>query len=80
MNQSGIMAGKLNGVITPTTPTGWLTISTSIPRETPSSISPFSMCGAAMAASTASIPRPSSAEASGTVLPMSVASRRASSP
>ena len=49
------------------------------PRETPSSTSPFSRCGAAMAASTDSMPRPTSAKASGTVLPMSVATRRASS-
>ena len=79
MNQSGTMAGKLNGVIAATTPTGWLKLSTSIPRETPSSTSPFSRWGAAMAASTDSIPRPTSAKASGTVLPMSVATRRASS-
>ncbi len=30
-NQSGIIAGKLNGVIAATTPTGWRTISTSTP-------------------------------------------------
>ena len=68
MNQSGTIAGKLNGVIAATTPTGWLKLSTSIPRETPSSTSPFRRCGAAMAASTDSIPRPTSAKASGTRL------------
>ncbi len=79
MNHSGTIAGKLNGVIAATTPTGWLKLSTSIPRETPSSVSPLSRWGAAMAASTDSMPRPISAKASGTVLPMSVATSRASS-
>ena len=44
-NQSGIIAGKLNGVIAATTPTGWRTISTSRPRATPSRFSPLIRCG-----------------------------------
>ena len=63
-NQSGIIAGKLNGVIAATTPTGWRTISTSTPRATPSRFSPFSRWGIAIAASTDSIPRPTSPSAS----------------
>ena len=34
-NQSGIIAGKLNGVIAATTPTGWRTSSTSTPAGDP---------------------------------------------
>ena len=78
-NQSGIIAGKLNGVIAAITPTGWRTISTSSPVATPSRLSPLSMCGAAHAASVDSIPRPTSPAASASVLPMSVVTSRASS-
>ena len=51
-NHSGIIAGKLNGVIAATTPTGWRTSSTSTPVATPSRFSPLSRCGTAIAAST----------------------------
>ena len=40
-NQSGIIAGKLNGVIAAQTPTGWRTSSTSTPVATPSRFSPL---------------------------------------
>ncbi len=70
-NQSGIIAGKLNGVIAATTPTGCRTSSTSIPRAAPSRFSPFIRCGTAAADSTDSIPRPTSPRASTKVLPMS---------
>ena len=78
-NQSGIIAGKLNGVIAPTTPTGWRTSSTSTPPATPSRFSPLSRCGIAIAASVDSIPRTTSPRASPRVLPMSSVTRRASS-
>ena len=78
-NQSGIIAGKLNGVIAATTPTGWRICSTSTPLATPSRFSPFSRWGIAVAASTDSIPRPTSPRASSMVLPMSSVTRRASS-
>ena len=70
-NHSGIIAGKLNGVIAATTPTGWRSMCTSTPRATRSRFSPLSRCGAAIAASTDSIPRPTSAFASSSVFPMS---------
>ena len=78
-NQRGIIAGKLNGVIAATTPTGWRICSTSTPLATPSRFSPFSRWGIAVAASTDSIPRPTSPRASSMVLPMSSVTRRASS-
>ena len=76
-NQSGIIAGKLNGVIAATTPTGWRTSSTSTPRATPSRFSPLSRCGIPHAASVDSIPRRTSPRASSSVLPMSSVTRRA---
>ena len=53
----GTMAGKLNGVIPATTPSGWRRewLSTRVP--TFSVISPFSSCGAPVANSTTSTPR-----------------------
>ncbi len=79
MNHSGIIAGKLNGVIAATTPTGWRISSTSTPVATPSRFSPLSRCGIAVAASQDSIPRPTSAAASSSVLPMSRVTSSASS-
>ena len=76
-NHSGIIAGKLNGVIAATTPTGWRTRSTSTPAATPSSPSPFSRWGIAQAASVDSIPRSTSPRASSSVLPMSSVTSRA---
>ena len=43
--QSGTMAGKLNGVMPATTPTGWRTAKLSMPAATPSEYSPFRSCG-----------------------------------
>jgi hypothetical protein len=67
----GTIAGKLNGVIPATTPSGcrsaWL--STRVP--TFSVISPFKRCGAPVANSTTSMPRWMSPLASGSVLPCS---------
>ena len=74
-NQSGIIAGKLNGVIAPITPTGWRTISTSTPRAIALEVLALSRCGTAIAASIDSIPRPTSAKASSKVLPMSGVTR-----
>ena len=70
-NHSGIIAGKLNGVIAATTPTGWRTISTSTPPPTPSRFSPLSRWGIPIAASADSIPRRTSPRASSIALPMS---------
>ena len=78
-NQSGIIAGKLNGVMAATTPTGCRTISTSTPPATCSRFSPFSSDGAPQATSTDSMPRPTSPIASDSVLPMSVVTIRPSS-
>ncbi len=78
-NQSGIIAGKLNGVIAATTPTGWRTSSTSRPLAIPSRFWPFIRWGMAVAASTDSIPRPTSPSASSWVLPMSAVTSAASS-
>src|SRR3954463_11977329 len=44
-NHSGTMAGKLNGLMMPTTPTGLLVEYTSTPVETFSEYSPFRMWG-----------------------------------
>ena len=65
------MAGKLNGVIPATTPSGWRSawLSTRVP--TFSVISPFSRLGAPVANSTTSMPRVSSPWASDSTLPCS---------
>ena len=76
-NHKGIIAGKLNGVIAATTPTGWRTSSTSTPLATPSRFSPLSRCGIAVAASVDSMPRSTSPRASASVLPMSSVTSRA---
>ena len=78
-NQNGTIAGKLNGTIAAHTPTGWRTVSASTLRATSSMIEPCMVVGTAHAASTISIMRPTSARASGRVLPISVVTHRASS-
>src|SRR2546423_15186441 len=45
MNHNGTMAGKLNGEITPTTPSGWRIEYTSTFRDTFSLNPPLSSCG-----------------------------------
>ena len=70
-NQNGTIAGKLKGTIAAQTPTGWRTVSASIPRETSSAIRPWIVVGIAQAASTISIIRATSARASPIVLPIS---------
>ena len=68
---SGIMAGKLNGVIAATTPSGWRIEYMSMPGPAPSMNSPFSSCGAPIEYSITSSPRWMSPLASGKVLPCS---------
>ncbi len=67
----GTIAGKLNGVMPATTPSGWRTIWLSTPVPTFSENSPFSNVGAAHANSTTSMPRVTSPTASSCVLPCS---------
>ena len=55
--QSGIMAGKLNGVMPATTPSGWRIEYMSMPGPAESVNSPFMRCGTPMANSTTSSPR-----------------------
>ena len=76
---SGIIAGKLNGVMPATTPSGWRIEYTSMPGPAPSVNSPFIMCGAPMQTSTTSRPRWMSPLASAMVLPCSRARMSASS-
>ena len=76
---SGIMAGKLNGVMPATTPSGWRMEYTSMPVPAESVYSPFRRCGMPMANSATSRPRWMSPLESGMVLPCSEDSRRASS-
>ena len=76
---SGIMAGKLNGVMPATTPSGWRTEWTSTPVPTDSENSPLSRCGAPRENSTTSRPRCRSPWASGKVLPCSSDRSRAMS-
>jgi len=78
-NQNGTIAGKLNGTIAAHTPTGWRIVSASMLRLTSSRIRPCIVVGIAHAASTISIIRPTSAEASAIVLPISVVTQRARS-
>ena len=70
-NHSGTMAGKLNGEITATTPSGWRSECTSTPPETSSLNAPLSRCGAPQANSTTSSPRCTSPRASSSTLPCS---------
>ncbi len=68
---SGIMAGKLKGVMPATTPSGWRMEYMSMPGPALSVNSPFSRCGAPMQNSITSSPRCTSPLASGNVLPCS---------
>ncbi len=43
-NHSGTIAGKLNGLMMPTTPSGWRSVYTSTPVETFSEYSPLARC------------------------------------
>ena len=78
-NQNGTMAGKLKGTIAAQTPTGWRNVSQSTAVATFSSTRPCIVCGTAVAASTISMARPTSARASGKVFPISRVTARASS-
>ena len=77
--QSGIMAGKLKGVIPAQTPSGWRNEVRSTPVPTFSLNSPLSSCGMPQANSTTSIPRVTSPLASASVLPCSALISEASS-
>src|SRR5499426_1702766 len=76
--QSGTITGKLKGVIPAHTPTGWRTVWQSTPVPTFSECSPFRRCGTPQANSTTSIPRCTEPIASGSVLPCSSVTIRAS--
>ena len=77
--QSGIIAGKLNGVMPATTPSGWRSEYTSMPVPAPSVYSPLIRCGMPTANSITSTPRWISPLESATVLPCSRESSSASS-
>ncbi|MCY1536809.1 hypothetical protein D9M68_722800 [compost metagenome] len=68
---SGTMAGKLNGVMPATTPSGWKSLQASMFGPTLRLYSPLRISGAAQAYSTFSMPRLSSPAASSRVLPCS---------
>ncbi len=68
---SGIIAGKLNGVMPATTPTGWRKEYTSMPVAACSENSPLSSCGMPQANSTTSSPRAISPLESESTLPCS---------
>ena len=74
----GIIAGKLNGVMPATTPSGWRIEYMSMPGPAASVNSPFSRCGAPTQNSATSRPRITSPLASGRVLPCSRLSASAS--
>ncbi len=61
-NHIGTMAGKLNGLMIATTPSGWRTECTSTPVEAFSVNAPLSRCGMPQANSTTSWPRVTSPE------------------
>ena len=69
--QLGTMAGKLNGVMPASTPSGWRMVVTSTPRLTCSLNPPFSRLGTPQANSTFSRPRATSPAASDSTLPCS---------
>jgi hypothetical protein len=75
----GTIAGKLNGVIPATTPSGWRIENTSTPVETCSENPPLSKFGIDVANSTFSMPRWTSPAASDTTFPCCDATIRASS-
>ena len=68
---NGTIAGKLNGVMPATTPSGWNSLHESMPGPTLRVYSLLSSCGAAQANSTFSMPRCSSPAASWAILPCS---------
>ncbi len=68
---SGTIAGKLNGVMPATTPSGWRSEYASTWLATFSVVSPLSRCGIPQANSTTSRPRATSPSASEWVLPCS---------
>ena len=76
---SGTIAGKLNGVMPATTPSGWRREKLSTPRPTWSLNSPFSRSGMPVANSTTSRPRVTSPAASERTLPCSAVMMAASS-
>ena len=76
---SGIIAGKLNGVIPATTPSGTRTEWLSTLRPTPATVSPIIRLGMPAAKSTTSMPRRTSPRASARTLPFSRLTSRASS-
>ena len=77
---SGTMAGKLNGVMQATTPTGWRSWVTSTPVEACSRVSPFMWWTRPAQNSTFSRPRVISPSASSRTLPCSAVMIAASSP
>ncbi|MDE2658760.1 MAG: hypothetical protein OXI45_00935 [Acidobacteriota bacterium] len=77
-NQNGIMAGKLKGAITATTPTGWRIMSSSMPRAMSSSTRPCISEGIPQATSTFSMARRISPRDSARVFPHSVVTQRES--
>ncbi len=79
-NHIGTMAGKLNGEMIPTTPSGSRLECTSTPVETPSEWPPFSRWEIPHANSTTSWPRAISPIASDRTLPCSAVMSAASSP
>ena len=70
-NHIGTIAGKLNGVMMPTTPSGCRIEYTSTLVDTPSEKPPLSRCGMPHANSTTSRPRVTSPSASERTLPCS---------
>ncbi len=79
-NHIGTIAGKLNGLMMPTTPTGSCTEYTSTPVETFWLNSPFARCGMPQANSMTSRPRAISPSASEVTLPCSLVRIAARSP
>src|SRR2546423_7163370 len=75
----GTIAGKLNGVIPATTPSGWRNEYTSTPVDAWSEKEPLSSCGMPQANSTTSRPRCTSPRASESTLPCSWEMMRARS-
>src|SRR6478735_9202469 len=78
-NHIGTIAGKLNGLMMPTTPSGWRIECTSTPVETCGELPPLSRCGMPQATSTTSWPRATSPRASERTLPCSAVMIAASS-
>ena len=76
---SGTIAGKLNGVMPATTPSGWRMDQLSMPVPTCSVNSPFRSCGMPVANSMFSSPRVASPLASDSTLPCSEVRIRANS-